>query len=362
MPAPGEPGEALWQLAQATTSPPRRWVVVAASEELGRELTGRRAWGQQLAMYRTRAGVPVVLVDRCCHRQFPLSASRLCDDDVVCGYHGFRFAPDGRCVHVPSQEAVPARAAVRSFPTVEHGGWVWSWLATGTPDELRAPDALVGDTWRSAWGSCPMEAPAVLLVENLHDLSHIPYVHASTIGSAAFAERPYEAWSEDGVLRTRRIWSDVDCPPMYQRSAGLTGPVDRVIESEFHVPSLVVIDSQIRPAGRGPDQARRIVHEIALVPATAESLTYLWRSSWNFALGDDDVAEVIGRSEGLVAAEDADVLRLQWAAQQAMGPDEVEVSVRSDAGSLRARRAFAQVVAGHPLPDDAAALAEAAPR
>ena len=53
--------------------------------------------------------------DRCVHRAYPLSAGRLEGDRVVCGYHGFTYDPDGRCVEVPSQENVPrARACARS--------------------------------------------------------------------------------------------------------------------------------------------------------------------------------------------------------------------------------------------------------
>lgn len=41
------------------------------------------------------------------HRGLPLSLSRLVGDEVECAYHGFRFAPEGKCTFVPGQEVVP---------------------------------------------------------------------------------------------------------------------------------------------------------------------------------------------------------------------------------------------------------------
>ena len=40
-------------------------------------------------------------------------------DLVVCGYHGLTFGPDGRCVHNPFAERIPAGAAIPAFTAVE---------------------------------------------------------------------------------------------------------------------------------------------------------------------------------------------------------------------------------------------------
>ena len=67
------------------------WYVVAESRAIGRELSHIRLLGEPLVMYRTEAGEAVVLDDRCAHRRFPLSKSKLVGDTIQCGYHGFTY-------------------------------------------------------------------------------------------------------------------------------------------------------------------------------------------------------------------------------------------------------------------------------
>ena len=76
------------------------WYVGAWAHEVTREPFQRYMLDEPLVFYRTEAGDPVVLDDRCCHRFAPLSAGWLDGDDIVCGYHGFTFDPSGTCVAV----------------------------------------------------------------------------------------------------------------------------------------------------------------------------------------------------------------------------------------------------------------------
>ena len=50
------------------------WYVAARSGEVGRELMHRRFLGVDVAMYRTLAGMPVAVRNRCPHRSFPLAS------------------------------------------------------------------------------------------------------------------------------------------------------------------------------------------------------------------------------------------------------------------------------------------------
>ncbi|HEY0359512.1 MAG TPA: Rieske 2Fe-2S domain-containing protein, partial [Mycobacteriales bacterium] len=76
-----------------------QWYVAAYTHEVGREeILGRTILGEPIAFYRTEGGEAVALADRCVHRRFPLSESRLDGDNVVCGYHGFTYDQAGSCV------------------------------------------------------------------------------------------------------------------------------------------------------------------------------------------------------------------------------------------------------------------------
>ena len=53
---------------------------------------------ESIVIYRTADGTAVALRDRCCHRFAPLSMGRIEGDDIRCMYHGFKFAPSGKCI------------------------------------------------------------------------------------------------------------------------------------------------------------------------------------------------------------------------------------------------------------------------
>ena len=93
------------------------WYVAAFADEIGRTLLRRTILGRPLVLYRTQAGVPIALEDRCVHRSFPLSLSKLDGDQIVCGYHGMRYDCSGRCLEVPSQRTAGTGMGVRA-PTV----------------------------------------------------------------------------------------------------------------------------------------------------------------------------------------------------------------------------------------------------
>uniref|UniRef100_UPI003C7BDCA0 Rieske 2Fe-2S domain-containing protein n=1 Tax=Pseudomonas veronii TaxID=76761 RepID=UPI003C7BDCA0 len=80
------------------------WYVAAFEHEIDRHLLARRLLDRRSVMYRTLEGEPVALEDRCAHRSFPLSKSRLEGNDIICGYHGFRYDEAGYLKEVPSQK------------------------------------------------------------------------------------------------------------------------------------------------------------------------------------------------------------------------------------------------------------------
>lgn len=64
-----------------------------------------------VAVFRTADRAFVALADQCPHAGAPLSAGALRDGQVVCSWHGWAFdAASGRCISVPSADAVPTHA------------------------------------------------------------------------------------------------------------------------------------------------------------------------------------------------------------------------------------------------------------
>jgi phenylpropionate dioxygenase-like ring-hydroxylating dioxygenase large terminal subunit len=89
--------------------------------------------GEPVLLGRSKTGSVFALRDICPHRAAPLSAGRIRDDTVECPYHGWRFAPDGVCTHIPSvlqDDAIDVtRIRVRSYPVREQDGLIWVYFA-----------------------------------------------------------------------------------------------------------------------------------------------------------------------------------------------------------------------------------------
>src|SRR3546814_11939591 len=97
--------------------PRNQWYVAAFSREVQSGSPLRRVLlDTPVLLYRTEAGQPVALYDRCPHHGAPLSNGKQIGDDIQCGYHGIRYGRDGRCTHVPSQPGTPeiGRASCRA--------------------------------------------------------------------------------------------------------------------------------------------------------------------------------------------------------------------------------------------------------
>ena len=145
---------------------------------------------EPIVLYRTEEGRAVALEDRCVHRLAPLSLGRCEGANLRCMYHGLLFAPDGRCIEIPGQELVPDRARVKAYPVAEKHSAVWLWMGDpANADESLIPDFVGYETPDYAMepGRIDYEAPARLVHDNLLDLSHVAYVHASSFagGNAA---------------------------------------------------------------------------------------------------------------------------------------------------------------------------------
>lgn len=95
--------------------------VAALSSEIDRTLLARTLLETRVVLFRKRDGSVSALHDRCPHRSFPLSKSKLEDDTIVCGYHGITYDGSGRCLHVPSAPNGAMNISVRNFPRSRKG-------------------------------------------------------------------------------------------------------------------------------------------------------------------------------------------------------------------------------------------------
>src|SRR5690349_4704699 len=80
---------------------PHSWFILCSSSELGGKPLARTLQGTPLVLFRGEGGKPGALMDRCPHRNVPLSLGRVTNGQLECGYHGWRFDTGGQCRLIP---------------------------------------------------------------------------------------------------------------------------------------------------------------------------------------------------------------------------------------------------------------------
>src|SRR6478752_1870080 len=74
---------------------PRQWFIVATSDELKNKPIARMLQGVPLVLFRDGEKRAGALLDRCPHRNVPLSAGEVSHGELQCRYHGWRFDRSG---------------------------------------------------------------------------------------------------------------------------------------------------------------------------------------------------------------------------------------------------------------------------
>lgn len=161
---------------------------------------------EPIVLFRDGSGAPRALIDRCLHRNAPLSEGRVTKDGCIsCPYHGWTYDGDGTCVRVPSEgpNTSPAsRRAAEAFPTVEDAGLVWVWL--GDPERAKDVEPFhvpvgEGPGWNHYYMYTDFAGDVTDLVENFMDVPHTAFVHAGWFRNES---KHVPTRSEADVVRT----------------------------------------------------------------------------------------------------------------------------------------------------------------
>ena len=157
------------------------WYIAATSRELRQKPIARTLLDMPLVLFRDGDGTAGALLDRCPHRNVPLSLGRVAGGRLECAYHGWQFDADGACRHVPSL-ASPSESKGRrapALPTIEQDGFVWVYATPGPMPEIRPHRfALLGQPGYTVARQV-VEARASLFstLENALDVPHTAFLH-----------------------------------------------------------------------------------------------------------------------------------------------------------------------------------------
>ena len=297
------------------------WYVAAWDHEIGREMLRRIILEEPVVLYRTVEGKAVALQDRCCHRQAPLSMGKLVGNIVQCPYHGLQFDPSGACVKVPSQDLVPKNARVKAYPVVEKNHWIWIWAG----DPAKADPQLIEDfhwlddpQWGFGGNYLHVDANYLLLVENLLDTTHLPFLHPESLGTDEFARSEFEVTREGDRIQVARWLMDKPPAPFHQQMGGFPDgmSVDRWQIAHFGPPSFVKLDVGSAPAGAGARQGDRskgmnMWNLNAITPETGKTAHYFFAQAYNFKIDQRWISDMLRAQIKNIFLQDMTMIKRQ---------------------------------------------------
>ncbi|MFT7649846.1 MAG: phenylpropionate dioxygenase-like ring-hydroxylating dioxygenase large terminal subunit [Candidatus Poriferisodalaceae bacterium] len=336
------------------------WYHAAWANELGSAVPlARTILGEEVVLFRALDGSAAALEDRCAHRATPLRLGEVTELGLQCGYHGVTFSGDGACVHIPGQETIPAPMCVRSYPIVERQEIVWIWM--GAPELADETKLLVDYPWlddHEAWPHIhdmyEVGCSYRLLIDNLMDLTHIPFIHRNTIGGGS-TKGQIEATmdvnpTETGVHYIRWM-ENIQPPPTYVKGAGFADDVmvDRWQEFEFMLPSTVVQWTGALPVGMGAKDDRaqdggfqlRLYHGVT--PRTETSCYYFWTPLNGYNPGDEEATKTLHKEIAFTFDEDLEFLEGQQKTIAA-NPNGKLVNTRHDKALIQSNRAIQDMI------------------
>lgn len=334
----------MYPFKKGSFAPRNAWYVAAFSRDVGRHLVSRTFLNEPVVLFRKEDGTAVAVGGRCPHRHFPLGASCLTGDEIVCGYHGIRFAADGRCTAIPSQQHVPSTYRIPTYPLVEHGMWLWIWMG----DVERADPALLPPLKEILYGvpgyvSRPcyffeVKARYQLLNDNLCDLTHIAYLHSKGAGVAEHASTPEQTTKRPRYLRTYRSMPRTPVTDVLRKMGAEAEHVDRESGMEYYLPGFHAGFGDVTYSSDHPIEPGKVIiggrvyH--AITPSTPGS-SYYWFgvtgiSEAHVAVAADSLEAVV--REDVFAAEEIEKML------QLTGEGTNELMIKTDRGAVEARR------------------------
>jgi len=158
----------------------RFWYVACQSADLGERPLARHVLGVPLVLFRGPDGKAAALLDRCPHRNVPLSLGRVvAGGRLECAYHGWQFEGGGRCVHIPGLLASEGKERRASAAAVrEQDGFVWVYPELDSQPEAE-PFSLPGAGLDYARVVREVETDSTLhaTIENALDVPHTAFLH-----------------------------------------------------------------------------------------------------------------------------------------------------------------------------------------
>jgi len=163
------------------------WYIVCESPQLRDKPLAVTLLDTPLVVFRDRTGNAGALLDRCPHRNVPLSLGAVKNNHLQCAYHGWEFDRGGTCQNIPGlieEEKTPGRRAP-AYAVKERDGFVWIY-ATPDVEPQREPfrlPLLYERGYTTVRQEMQVNASIHATAENALDVPHTAYLHGGLFRS-----------------------------------------------------------------------------------------------------------------------------------------------------------------------------------
>jgi phenylpropionate dioxygenase-like ring-hydroxylating dioxygenase large terminal subunit len=183
-----------------------------------------------------------------------------------------------------------------------------------------------------------------LIVDNLLDLTHLAFVHETTIGNAALVEnaKVKVERAANNVVVTRWI-IDAPPPPTFVKAGGRWQIID------FVPPAFLRLDVGGSPTGTGAPQGRRagginMRNLNAITPETETTSHYFWGQAHDWDIHNRATTDMLVEQIATAFLEDVAVLEAQQRNMTIL-PGAPQVDINADNGLIQARRILDRICA-----------------
>lgn len=328
------------------------WYIAAWFDEiLPNQLFNRTILNEPIVFYRKQDGSVAAISDRCPHRFAPLHKGTIKDDCVQCPYHGLRFGSDGNCSHNPHGDgSIPKAAKVKAYPVVERHMAVWIWM--GNPelaDAGKIPDysflAKVKPTARSI-GYLHSKCDYQLLSDNIMDLSHVDFLHPTTLGGGALSRTQAQV-SELPGKKVEIMWKSANdiAPPVTAPKIPAGSLIDSMTQVIWSAPALMQLSTAWTLPGEAYEEGLTSSNLHLMTPETESSTHYFYANSRNFNDSEEFNQVIKDVLVGIFAGEDKPMVEAQQKMMEGKDLWSLKpVLLPIDAGAVRARRILQRLI------------------
>jgi phenylpropionate dioxygenase-like ring-hydroxylating dioxygenase large terminal subunit len=214
---------------------------------------------------------------------------------------------------------------------------------------LADPDKITDFHWFDDpnWGAkgqyLHVQADWQLIVDNLLDLTHLAFVHETTIGNSALVDQATVKVTRaaENVVVTRWI-IDAPAPPTFVKVGKFTSNVDRWQIIDFVPPAFLRLDVGATPTGTGAPEGHRVggisMRNLNMItPETESTSHYFWGQAHDFDVKNRATTDMITDQIRMAFLEDVAVFEGQQRNLTLM-PNPPQTDINADTGVIQARR------------------------